>query len=1317
MTIAIDPHPIYDRKIDSARQYWSRVVSAGYGGAIIPIDHSRAAQRPAESLLTLTISGVTFERLIKLTAGSSFLLYVTLLTAVKVCLYKYSRRNVITVGGPSRSVEGESPEPSHALAIVDEIDGKMSFRTLLLNIKETVIEAYQYQDYPLWNFIDDLEIGGEDRFRPQVLLTVKEFHGDFPTLGSDITLEFEKREAEARGIVSFDPLLFNPELIRRFADDIQNVLSLALQDTTASINHLSALTPAERQQLLLEWNNTDRPFPKDQCAHELFVSQTRNTPEAVAVVYEDQHLSYSELNRRANRLARYLNTLGVGPEGRVALCLERSLEMVMGVLGALKAGGAYVPLDPAYPPGRLAYILEDARAEVLLTQRRFLERLPLTDARVICLDQEWERISDESESEPESGVVAENLAYMIYTSGSTGRPKGVMVAHKGIGNLAEAFKEAFGIGDQSRVLQFASLSFDASVPEIFSALTAGGSLRVSAQESLMPGDDLVRVLNEDRITTVTLPPSVLAVLDPEDLLSLQTVVAAGEACGAEIVERWARGRKFIDAYGPTEATVCASFGECEAGSHRKPAIGWPIANTRLYILDREMEPTPVEVRGQLYISGVGLARGYWGRPDLTAERFIPNPFSREGGERLYRTGDVSRYLSNGSVDFIGRDDEQIKMRGYRIELGEIEAVLDEHPSVRQSVVVASEDERGGKRLLGYVVGEEVADAAELKRHVREKLPGYMVPETILVLEEMPVTPNGKIDRKKLSLAPMVKDAASRPEQGYLAPRTPVEEILAGLFGEALKLNRVGIRDNFFQIGGHSLLATQVVSRVKNAFGVEIGIKSVFEDATIEGLGRRIEEAISRGERLETPPLVRVSREGLLPLSFSQQRMWFLEQLAMGTTAFYLPLGVRLKGSLNEAALEQTFGEIIRRHENLRTTFPAVDSQPVQIIHPPARFNLPVVDLCGLPAEERERQAARLAQEETMRKFDLAKGPLVRLMLLRMAPQDHIVICTMHHIVGDGQSFEVVIAEMSGLYAAAIEGRPSPLAELPLQYADYSAWQRQWLRGEVLETRLAYWRKQLADAPQRLDLPQRRARPRVQAFKGAKHEIRLPAANTEALRELSQREGVTLFMTMLSGFALLLNQYAGAEDIVVGTVSANRERAEAEKLIGILANTLVLRVDVSGDVTFRDVMRRVREVCLDAYTYQTPPEIIREDLTSRGMEGEKLFDVWFQMERAAREKLEMKGLECELYLEGKADTKFELSLILMETDDELIGYLEYDDNIFTANTTAQMLEDYFSLLEMMVANPEENLSAVSLISDEEIEQLGSSLEPISFEYTD
>jgi hypothetical protein len=578
----------------------------------------------------------------------------------------------------------------------------------------------------------------------------------------------------------------------------------------------------------------------------------------------------------------------------------------------------------------------------------------------------------------------------------------------------------------------------------------------------------------------------------------------------------------------------------------------------------------------------------------------------------------------------------------------------------------------------------------------------MLPSAFVELERLPRTLNGKIDRKALPALDEV-----RSEGGdEVVPRNPVEEIVAGIWCEVLKLPGVGRTSNFFNLGGHSLLVTQVLARVREYLKVELPIRSLFEAPTLAQFSRLIEEQIGKGKQSELPEISRVSREGELPLSFAQQRMWFFEQLSSGTSAFNIALGVRLKGELKVAALEQTFGEIMRRHEGLRTIFPAVDDRPVQIIQPAQRFNLPLVDLSLLPEEEGESQAARLAQEETLRCFDLTRGPLVRPTLLRMGGQHHIVICTMHHIVGDGQSFEVIIAEMSQIYSALSEGQPSPLADLSVQYVDYAAWQRQWLQGEVLEKRLAYWRKQLQDAPQRLSLPQRWTRPKVQAFKSATHFIKMSTEQTESLRELSRREGMTLFMTMLSGFVLLLNRYTGDEDIVVGSTYANRERAEAEKLIGILVNTLILRLNLSGTVTFRDIMRRVREVCLDAYTYQVPPELIRQDLGERGEERERLFDVWFQLEKERSEKFEMKGLEVTPYLEGKEAPRFELSMGLAEREKDIAGVLEYDEDIFPARTTARMSEDYLRLLALMVAEPDKDVSTISLTIRDEIEQLSS-----------
>jgi amino acid adenylation domain-containing protein len=791
----------------------------------------------------------------RLTAASPFLLYALLVSALKVCLSRYTGAAEVVVASPPLAEYSQA----NALVIVGEVRCGESFRELLLRVRQGLIDAYAHQRYPYHRLLNEAgvmsdETGDGENMESAALFDVaaelEGFHGRLAEAEESLrlrfkeeTLESEMRErdaSESRALsvsVDYDERRYSHHFIMRFIIHFEKTLRMAVADAGQLVDDLEMLSAEERRLLLAEWNQTERPYPRNRRIHDLFTEQAERTPERVALISEGQRVSYRELNRRTNHLAHYLQRLGVGPEVVVGLCLKRSVEMIVAVIGALKAGGAYLPLDPEYPPERLGHMLNDIRVGVVVTQQVLKARLPDHRGETVCLDEEWEMIGRESESEPQSEGGAENLAYVIYTSGSTGRPKGVMVAHEGVCNLMEVEKNVFRLGDQSRVLQFASLSFDASVWEIFSTLAAGGSLCLYRQESLIPGSDLVRVLREDQVTTVTLPPTVLAVLGEEELFHLQTIIAAGEACPADLIEKCGRGRRFFNAYGPTEATVCASIGEFEAGSHRKPTIGRPIANIRLYILDHQLRPVPLGAPGELYIAGVGLARGYWRRPEPVAEKFIPNPFNYAIGERLYRTGDLGRYLPNGEIEFIGRADDQVKVRGYRIELGEIEAWLNSHPAVKQSVAVASEDEGGSKRLVGYVVGEEAATATELKRYLIERLPEYMVPEVILILAEMPVTANGKIDRKRL---PSIKDAGRQAASEYVAPRTAVEETLVEIFKGVLKLERVGVHDSFFELGGHSLLVTKVNQKIRARYGVAISLVTFFQHPTVAELGDEID---------------------------------------------------------------------------------------------------------------------------------------------------------------------------------------------------------------------------------------------------------------------------------------------------------------------------------------------------------------------------------------------------------------------------------------------------------------------------------------------
>ncbi|HKX27598.1 MAG TPA: condensation domain-containing protein, partial [Blastocatellia bacterium] len=841
--------------------------------------------------------------------------------------------------------------------------------------------------------------------------------------------------------------------------------------------------------------------------------------------------------------------------------------------------------------------------------------------------------------------------------------------------------------------------------EIFSTLAGGGSLHLHPQDRLMPGTDLVRALTEDQITIATLPPTVLAMLEEEELSQLQTVIAAGEACNTEIVERWAHGRRFLNAYGPTESTVCASIEVCETGTGRKPTIGRPLANTRLYILDRELAPVPVGVQGELYVAGVGLARGYWSRPELTAERFIPDLFGDPGGERLYRTGDLVRYLPDGRIEFIGRADTQVKIRGYRIELGEIEAILNEHRSVSQSAVVMSEEEGGDRRIIGYVVGETDATADELKRHVRERLPEYMVPGLIRLLKEMPVTANGKIDRKRLPFAPLRNDADHWMEPEETGARTPIEEILMGIFEEVLKVSGVGRDDNFFGIGGHSLLATQVVSRVRTAFGLEIGVKSLFERATARELARKIEALMSGGRSMEAPPLVRASRQAVLPLSFAQQRLWFLDQL-MPNNPFYNCLGaVRLEGRLGIAVLERSINEVVRRHEVLRTRIQIIDDEPAQMIEDWSPRSLERVDLSHLDPERRDAAIHEIMREEAGTGFDLSRGPLLKIKTLKLGEEEQVVLLTMHHIVSDGWSMGILIREVGALYRAYSAGEESPLPELEIQYADYAVWQRNWLRGEALDRQLRYWEEQLAGVVP-LELPTDYPHPATASYRGANLSFELSETLTQGLHELSRREGGTMFMTLLAAFQTLLMRYSGQEEITVGSPIANRTRAETERLIGFFVNTLVLRTRVERNLSFRELLRRVREVCLGAYAHQDLPfeQLVGDLQPERDLSRQPLFQVMLILQNAPSESLELPGLRMSKLEVPVETSKFDLLLATAESKGRLVGSINYSSDLFEAATIERLIEHLRIVLEKAVADPGGQVSMIEYLTDRERQQI-------------
>jgi amino acid adenylation domain-containing protein len=1269
----------------------------------------------------------------------------------------------------------------NTLVLRTDLTGNPSLSDLLARVREATLAAYVHQELPFERLVEELA-PERDLSRPplfQILFTLEntpegtieqpgiELAAEGARTGRakfELTCTYTQIEDILRGILDYSLDLFEGPTMTRMGQHLARLLAGALAEPHRPLAELPLLAPGERQQLLAEWNDTAVDYPRGLCLHELIAAQAEKSPDAVAASYEGEDLTYRELLRRARQLAGHLRALGVAPnhriDGRVGVLLERSLEMIVGLTGVLEAGAAYVPLDPSLPAERLGVLVESAGLAAILAQERhaaLLPPLPPNSPPVVWLDRakSFPPLPGEGGATGEGGQGGEvsahrrqdeqSLAYVLYTSGSTGTPKGVMISHQGIVNRLLWMQEAYGLTAGDSVLQKTPFGFDVSVWEFFWPLLTGARLVFARPEEHKDPRYLADLIAREKITTVHFVPSMLDVflealpeigpeVGPETgaLPSLRRVIASGEALPPQLVRRFfARlpHAELHNLYGPTEASVDVSFWPCVPEPPRSLVpIGRPIANHRLHVVDRSLLPQPIGVPGELLLGGPGLARGYLDRPELTAAAFIPDPFGAlSGGGRLYRTGDLVRQLADGTVQFLGRIDHQVKIRGFRIELGEIEAALARLPGVREAVVLAREDETGDKRLVAYVASatEPAPSPEDLRAALRRSLPEAMVPADVVILESLPLNANGKVDRRALArIAPVSVRSTAR----FTAPQGPVEEVLAQIWSEVLgagrraeengQVGRVGAHDDFFTLGGHSLLATQVMSRVRDAFGVELPLRTFFEAPTVAALAARIDLERLGAHASTPPPIVPVPRTADLPLSFAQQRLWFLDRLAPDNPFYNMFGAVRLSGHLDLAALRRAFREIVRRHEALRTTFHPGDGRPVQVIAPAPAFDVPLVDLmdlrnlAGLGENLLRLELTRLSSGEALRPFDLARGPLFRAGLLRLAEQEHTLLINLHHIISDGWSMGILFYELATLYGAFAQGVPSPLPELPIQYADFAVWQRQWLSGERLTAELDYWRRQLAGIPESLELPFDHPRPVVESFRGATQSFALPAELGRGLSALTRRCGATQSMTLLAGFTVLLGRFAGREDVAVGMAIANRTRREVEGLIGFFVNTLVVRTDLSGLPGFARLIGRVRETALASYAHQDLPfeRLVEELAPERDLGRNPLIQVMVGYQNFPRSEAEVRGLTLSLPDEGKTaggTAKFDLSLFLFEDGDRLQGALEYNSEIFEAATIRRLLRCFETLLAAAVASgtaPETPVAFLPLLGAPELHQI-------------
>jgi amino acid adenylation domain-containing protein len=1314
--------------------YWKERLSGVPAVLDLPTDRSRP---PAQSYrgdhCTFELPAEIMSRLNALAQDEGATLFMVLLAAFKVLLLRWTGQQDIVVGSTiagrtHRELEGLIGFFVNTLVLRTDLGGNPKFRELLGRVRETALGAYAHKDLPFEKLVAELQPARDLSRQPvfQVLfefqnasveglqlpdLRVERIGGGRPTAKFDLSMHINEGRSGLSGYFEYATDLFDAATIERLARQLRVLLEGIVADPAARLAELPLLNQADRDRLLVGWNDTASEYPNNHHVHKLFAEQALRTPDTAAVVFEGGQLNFGELDRRSNQLAHYLRELGVGPETVVGLCVERSPEMVVGLLGILKAGGAYLPLDPGYPQERLAYILSDSQAPIVITQAKVINVIPVSWARIVCLDLEWNEIEKQPAGTAESGVGADHLAYVIYTSGSTGKPKGVMLTHRGFANYVayamQAYKTCFGSGAPINT----SISFDATVTSLFLPLVSAGAIWLlpDAQEI----EALGTMLEARRdFSLVKLTPTHLEALQWKlraESLEGQTraLVIGGEALTAAMVKFWrelAPGTRLFNEYGPTETVVGCIVHEVTAESPWAGSIpiGRPISNTKVYVLDSGFEPVPVGVSGELYIGGAGLARGYLGRADLTAERFVPSPYGN--GERLYRSGDVVRWRADGELDYLGRVDHQVKLRGYRIELGEIEAAMSGHPAVRQVVVVVREDAPGDKRLVAYVVGDGATapEASDLRTHLERSLPEYMVPSAFVVLEALPLTPNGKVDRQALP----VPEARPAGEMEYQAPRTPTEQVLAEIWVEVLRVERADLHDNFFRLGGHSLLAMRMVTLLRERLGIELPLRAVFEAPVLGEFAVRVELARRDETGTMLPEVVRARRDGPLPLSFAQERLWVVDQLEPIRSVYNLPAAVRLQGQLDVGVLERAFATLVERHEVLRTRFAVVDGIPVQVIEPAGSFELGIEDLSDLPEDERAAAARQRVGTLAVEPFDLERGPMFRTHLLRLSADEHIAMVVMHHIVSDGWSTGILIREVGTLYAAFVQGQPSLLPPLPVQYADYATWQRGWLQGEILDRQLNYWRDRLRGAPAALELPTDRPRPAVQSYRGSVHGFALPRELSLRLTELSRREGVTLFMVLLAGFQAVLERWSGQTDIVVGTPIAGRPRRELEGLIGLFLNVLPLRTDLSGNPSFRDLLGRVKQGALEAYENQDVPfeKLVGVLQAVRDLSRQPVFQVSFTLQNVPQETLRLPGLILRQGRGEQTTAQLDLSLYLEETEQGLRGAIEYATDLFDRTTIERLTGHLSNVLAGIVVDPDARLSMLPLLGEVEHDQL-------------
>ena len=1310
-------------QLDRNTEYWSRQL-ANLPRLELPVDHSPRSTADSSGVKDwFSVPKDVVDRLRALSNAEGATLFISTLAAFQVLLFRWTSQHDVPIVVPiaDRTERGTQDLIGflvNMLLLRGNLSGNPSFREFLKRTRDTVLQAFAHQDVSLETLLERLQ---RDRGAYQSLSSSVTFAYQNASRRSlqledldvtaisqsegaskfDLSLSLRDQETDMRGTWEFNSELFDAQTIHSLTQRFLTLLTAIAENPDQRVLDLPVLTADERHRLLVEWNSTATEYPREACIHELFARQAEQTPDAVALVQGDQHWTYRQLNRAANSLAHRLRRLGYGPEVRVGLLLPRSANLVIAMLATVKAGGAYVPLDQQLPQKRMETLLRDAGIEVVIVDEHGSPLVAADGLQVLAISSASPTDVREWEGNAACCSSADNMVYLLYTSGSTGVPKGVAVTHRNVIRLAKN-RRNFEVNPDDAVLLHSNPGFDATTFEVWATLLNGARLVV------FPGDpfdlaELSRALIEHQVSTLWLTAGLFHQVVEQTiagLADLRQLIAGGDVLSAHHVRKVfqeTRVKKLINGYGPTENTTfsCCYTMTCSDDFGTTVPIGNPIANSTAYILNGFAQPAPLGTIGELVVGGDGLARGYHGDPRLTAERFIPQPFTSLPGERLYRTGDQCRYRSDGVIEFLGRQDNQVKIRGFRIELGEIESALREHELVRDVAVTVRGSSSEDKQLVACLVCDGGPPSPrELRAFLQSLLPGHMVPAFYLFVDALPITANGKVDRAALAALPLSEPA---PQTDTDPEMTPVQEMLMGIWCDLLSVEHVGIDDDFLDLGGHSLLATKVVSRIRDVFHIELPLRALFADTTIRALSKTVETLSADAQAEVLPEIQRVSRDEPIPLSSAQMRLWTLDRHSAAGSTYNVSLTHRLRGPLHFHALVAALAEITRRHETIRTRIKVMDGMPVQSISPGGQVPLRVVDLAGLNLSW--SAALQTCRQEADRPFDLIEDLPLRPWLFRMAADDHVLHLTFHHIAVDGWSCEHLLHELEALYHSFCQGAPAGLGELSIQYADFTVWQQRVL-GTAAERQVCYWQEQLDSLPPSLQLPTLQPSLVRKSNRGAAESLLL-TKDVDSIARVGRKLGATMFMTLLAVFKVVLHRYSGQTDIVVGIPIAGRRHGAVDRVIGFFVNTLPLRSELGGQRRFDQFLTHVRDKALAAYQHQDVP-YERLAAMANGPHDE-LFRVTFSYQ-GNRLDLQLPGLDAERLRLGTATCKFDLSLEIEQTADGLRAILRYSRDLFSPALISQLLGHYHKLLLQFAAEPTLPITDVSLLDDHERRQL-------------